>query len=233
MRAVRRYQNCQKKILYNYDTNRTKRTTKSTSITYISCICIIYSRNGLLLTDSDTAEILSREFAASFNTTRDRNYFHITIASFSELQLSQFNCHEELEWDAIHQCSNSNSSPDGISFKLLKAVAKFIVQPLNVIYQHSLYEDVFPRAWKHAIVFPLFKGRGNRSDAESYRPISLCSSLGKLLEKIVQVQLTYYLDENKLLCLSMVILMVGRHLLTCFVLMQRLLTFYHVIMLMT
>ena len=49
-------------------------------------------------------------------------------------------------------------------------------------------------------MLPLFKGRGNRSDAESYRPNSLCSSLGKLLEKIVQVQLTYYLDDNKLLC---------------------------------
>ena len=74
------------------------------------------------------------------------------------------------------------------------------MQPLNVIYQYSLYEGVFPRAWKHAIVLPLFKGRSNRSDAESYRPISLSSSLGKLLEKIVHLQLTYYLDDNKLLC---------------------------------
>ena len=45
----------------------------------------------------------------------------------------------------------------------------------------------------------MFKGRVNRSDVESYRPISLCSFLGKLLAKIVQVQLTYYLDDNKLL----------------------------------
>ena len=74
---------------------------------------------------------------------------------------------------------------------MLKAIAKYIVQRLNVIYQYSLYEGVFPRAWKHAIVLPLFKNHGNRSDAESYRPISVCSSLGKLLEKIVQEQLTY------------------------------------------
>ena len=98
------------------------------------------------MTDTETAEILSREFAASFNTTRDQNFSHITIASSSEPQLSQFNCHEKLVWVAIHQCSNSNSSPDGISFRLLKAVAKFIVRPLNVIYQHSLYEGVFSRA---------------------------------------------------------------------------------------
>ena len=51
------------------------------------------SRSSLILTDSETAETLSREFAASFNTTCDQNYSHITIASSSEPQLSQFNCH--------------------------------------------------------------------------------------------------------------------------------------------
>ena len=46
------------------------------------------SRNGLLLIDTETAEILSREFFASFNITRDLNYSHITIASSSEPQLT-------------------------------------------------------------------------------------------------------------------------------------------------
>ena len=44
----------------------------------------------------------------------------------------------------------------------------------------------------HAIVLPLFKGRGSRNDASSYRPINLCPCLGKLLEKIVNVQLTIF-----------------------------------------
>ena len=136
--------------------------------------------------------------------------------------------------DAIHQCSNSNSSPDGISLRLLKAIAKLIVQPLNVIYKHSLYEGVFLRAWKHANVLQLFKGCGNSSDAESYRPISMCSSLGKLLEKIVQMQLTSYLDDNKLLSGCQHGYINGRSTLTnmlCFD--AALADVYHVIMLMT
>ena len=58
---------------------------------------------------------------------------------------------------------------------------------------------MFPFVWKDAIVIPLYKGRGNRDSAASYRPISLCHCLGKILEKIVHKQLSSYLSDNKLL----------------------------------
>ena len=49
-------------------------------------------------------------------------------------------------------------------------------------------QDIFPEQWKRANVMPLYKGKGERSNASSYRPISLCSCIGKLLEKIVKEQ---------------------------------------------
>ena len=78
-----------------------------------------------------------------------------------------FNCTEHLVKEALCQCSNSNSSPDGISFKNLKIIIGRILQLLSIIYQHLFYEGIFPRAWKHAVVLPLFKGRGSRNDASS------------------------------------------------------------------
>ena len=73
------------------------------------------------------------------------------------------------------------------------------MQPLNIIYQHSFYGGIFPRAWKHAIVLPLFKGRGSCNDASFYRPISFCPCLGKLLEKIVNMQLAIFLTNHNAL----------------------------------
>ena len=47
-----------------------------------------------------------------------------------------------------------------------------IAQPLNIIFQHLLYEETFPLAWKQAIVIPLYKGRGDQTMLSSYRAIS-------------------------------------------------------------
>ena len=102
--------------------------------------------------------------------------------------------------EALIQCPNSNSSPDGISFKLLKAVSDLIISPLNTIFQHSLFEGIFPSVWKEATVIPLFKGKASRGDPSSYQPISLCQCIGKILELIVHTQLIKYIDDNQLLC---------------------------------
>ena len=62
--------------------------------------------------------------------------------------------------EALKSCNNSSSSPDGISFKLLKGVMLRIIRSLNIIYQQSLNQGIFTHIWKHAVVIPLYKGRG-------------------------------------------------------------------------
>ena len=64
------------------------------------------------------------------------------------------------------------------------------------MYQQSLYSGKFPDVWKHSVIIPLYKGRGERSSPASYRPISLCSCIGKILEKLVHNQLTCYLTQS-------------------------------------
>ena len=58
---------------------------------------------------------------------------------------------------------------------------------------------IFPEKWKEATVIPLFKG-GNRLDVSNYRPISLLPLPGKLLEKIVHMKISNYLEINEILC---------------------------------
>ena len=49
--------------------------------------------------------------------------------------------------------------------------------------------------WKRAYIIPLYKGKGDRTVAASFRPISLYSCLGKLLEKIVKQQLEQQINN--------------------------------------
>lgn len=56
-----------------------------------------------------------------------------------------------------------------------------------------------PPDWKKAIIIPIAKPGKSPHLAESYRPISLTSCLGKVMEKMVSNRLTWHLDANNLL----------------------------------
>ena len=62
----------------------------------------------------------------------------------------------------------------------------------------SLSSSIFPTDWKRSKVMPVFKS-GSKSDINNYRPISIIPDVSKIIEKVVHLQLSYYLQENKLL----------------------------------
>ena len=55
-------------------------------------------------------------------------------------------------------------------------------KPLVLIFKKSVEEGSIPDIWKKANVTAIFKKR-DRKRAENYRPISLTSVPGKILEK--------------------------------------------------
>ena len=87
---------------------------------------------------------------------------------------------------------------DNLPSNLLKDAAPVISKPLAHIINLSLTTSIFPTEWKEAKITPLFKS-GKKSSVENYRPISILPVISKIAEKIVQKQLTEYLEENKLL----------------------------------
>ena len=149
---------------------------------------------GASVSSREAAEIFASEFSSNFSSTVcvDKALYTPYLEQSKPI-LSLLNSTEFLVMEALKSCNNSLSSHDGISFKLL------IIRSLNIIYQKSLNQGIFPRIWKHAVVIPLYKGRDGRSCVSSYRPVSLCSCLGKVTEKIVHTQLLSFLHGNELL----------------------------------
>ena len=99
---------------------------------------------------------------------------------------------------ALSNCSNTNSSPDGLSFRLLRTIRGSVLSPLLLIFQHSILEGIFLQLWKRAVITPLYKGRSKRNKPTSYRPIYLSSCFGKVLEKVVLIHLNAYQHDNDL-----------------------------------
>ena len=91
--------------------------------------------------------------------------------------------------------------PDLIHNKLLVKAINIISGPLADLFSRSLNEQKFPTTWKIAHVTPIYK-KGDKSLCTNYRPISLLSCVGKVMEKCIQQHLLKYLTENSLLTTS-------------------------------
>ena len=87
---------------------------------------------------------------------------------------------------------------DNLPPSLLKDCASSISKPLCFIINLSLQTKSFPNIWKRARVVPAHKS-GPTNLPENFRPISILPALSKILEKAVHLQLTEFLDSNKLL----------------------------------
>ena len=57
----------------------------------------------------------------------------------------------------------------------------------------------FPNAWKIPKIHPIPKPGKNKSNLDSYRPISLLNTLGKVFEKIILTHLLKHLNTNNII----------------------------------
>ena len=94
--------------------------------------------------------------------------------------------------------TNKAAGLDNIPCNLLKIAAEIVSPSLTYIFNLSLETGIFPQDWKIAKVSPIFK-KGDKTDIDNYRPISVISIIAKIFEKIIHNQFNNYLSKNKLL----------------------------------
>eukprot|EP00745_Piridium_sociabile_P040062 TRINITY_DN76314_c0_g1_i2.p1 TRINITY_DN76314_c0_g1~~TRINITY_DN76314_c0_g1_i2.p1 ORF type:complete len:1167 (+),score=240.29 TRINITY_DN76314_c0_g1_i2:25-3525(+) len=88
--------------------------------------------------------------------------------------------------------------PDRIPNIVLKSCADVLAPALRCIFQQSLDTGDLPRDWRSANIACAFK-KGDKHQAENYRPISLTSVASKLLEHIVCHHLHKFFDQLNVL----------------------------------
>lgn len=117
---------------------------------------------------------------------------HAKLDCFEPLTLKELN-------KIISSIKNKTSTGhDGISNKIIKLCIKEIEQPLLHLINTSLRQGIFPEGGKLAIIKPLHK-KDCKNLPQNYRPISLLSSISKILEKAVCCRLMRYLEDNNLI----------------------------------
>jgi hypothetical protein len=98
--------------------------------------------------------------------------------------------------DNISRLKNKSSAgKDGIHNCMLKHLPPNCLQYVLDLSNMSLKEGKIPELWKEARLTMIPKGGGkSASDPANYRPISLLSCLGKLIERVVAQRLKRFLE---------------------------------------
>ena len=201
------YNNLELTLTDSYGSNRrdfwklTRYFIKSNSSSVlIPPLCTVSDNNDHILhsTDKEKADCLN-DYFTSISTVCDDNVILPDFQKITDSSLHYFDISQNEIKDIINCLDiNKASGPDLINHKMLKYVSNSVSKPLVIIFNRSLREKIFPNLWKRNMVVPIFK-KGERSDPCNYRPVSLCSPLGKIMERIVFKKLFNYLYANDLL----------------------------------
>lgn len=100
---------------------------------------------------------------------------------------------------SMHAMKNkSAATDDGISLNILRNLPNSAIVVLSKAINRSFETGCFPACFKIAKVIPLYKG-GDHTDPSNYRPISLLSTLSKLVESLVKTRLWSFLHKHSIL----------------------------------
>ncbi|GFS08373.1 RNA-directed DNA polymerase from mobile element jockey, partial [Elysia marginata] len=106
---------------------------------------------------------------------------------------------EELE-GALKVMQNGRSpGPDNITNEMLAHLGFKAKRKILSLFNTSWKTGLVPSNWKKAILIPILKVGKPKNKGNSYRPISLTSCMCKLMERMINKRLVWYLEKHNIL----------------------------------
>ena len=153
--------------------------------------------NGKVRTEpKEKAEMLNDQFTSVFTQSQQN---HPDVIPSPYPPMPQINIAEAGVTSLLRKLNPKKAcGADKIPATFLKNCAEEISPILTVIIQKSLDSKQVPSDWKKAVVSPVFK-KGDKSNPENYRPISLTSICCKISEHVIVSETMKHLDKHHIL----------------------------------
>ena len=194
------------KIRYELSLARNIKGDSKSFFSYVKRKKIVKNNVGPLKNELGEFVMGNREMATEFNAFFRSVFTREDTGNLPDVWMGQgHKISEKLEQIDIRKVTvmsrlmglkaNKSPGPDGLHPRVLKEVAQEIADALVIIFQCSLDSGSVPEDWRVANVIPIFK-KGGKEKTENYRPVSLTSVVGKMLESIIKDEMVAYLDGS-------------------------------------
>jgi len=100
---------------------------------------------------------------------------------------------------AISKSHDTAAGPDDIHYQMLKHLPAVALDTLLHILNDIWSSGNFPPGWRTSTVILVLKPGKEDTDPYSYRSIALTSCICKIVERMINDRLVWYLEKNKLL----------------------------------
>lgn len=170
---------------------------------------ILKHNNVIYYTQQEKADILAQNFNLNHNiSTHLSDYGTVSEVDDVANQIRLTNPSPQNSYfitldkivEIIKSLRNKKSPGlDGINNQCLKNLPKKGLSYLTTILNACLKLSYFPCIWKNSKTIPILKPSKTADSPLSYRPISLLSSVSKILEKIIKEKLMKFIDTNEIL----------------------------------
>jgi len=144
------------------------------------------------------SKILNNFFCSVFTIEDTVNLPKLESISINKSISGVYFTEEQIIKKVLDLKPTSSAGPDHISSKILKENIEALSAPLTKIFNKSIQTSEVPSDWRIANVTPIHK-KGSKSPPEHYRPISLTSIAGKIMESIIRDEIVKHLSTAKLI----------------------------------